>query len=202
MARVEVFEISNISQQLVTFGFSRIDARLGASPVDSRDEGILKLAAGSSISIEAQRVERGELESIQKLGLIRFESRFVVRPDIPQPPCFDFDTRTMFVGYSITLTPSNLFGPVAYWSIQSLPSGWSFNSSTGVITAPVQTVTGSYPIVLSAVGPDNLVCTINHTVQVENPDVIDLNVTVGVPTAVAVPSSFTVAVGSSQDQVT
>lgn len=172
--KISVLEITNISNQLITFGYSTIHSNSSVTNVNPMLDGIMKLISGSSISIEESRIDISEIESIAKKKLISLKRRFIDAQPIPQPPCFEIQDVTQFVGFPITITPMNVTGTVSYWSVQGLPSGWTFNQASGVITAPSQVTASTIPIVVSAISPDNLICSVNHTIRIEDPDIIDI----------------------------
>ena len=161
MSRIKILEITNISNQLITFGYSSIHAQNSVTTIPSHNSGIINLSKGSSVSIEEQRIELGELENLANLQLIAFKRRTINKQPGPVSPCFDYSSdRPTFVGYPITLRPSNLTAPVKYWTVQNLPSGFTLDPQTGVITGPAQPTPYIASIIVSAVSPENLVCSV------------------------------------------
>lgn len=156
---IEVIDISNISRQLITIGYSKIDQYKSVTAVPHQNSGILKLVSGSTVLIEADRIKFGEIQNIANKKLINYKIYSVEPPERPQKPFFN--SSITCENDIVEITPTDILSEIAYWSVQNLPSGYSFDEETGIITGPYYIIE-DHEILINAVGVNGLVYTRNY----------------------------------------
>ncbi len=69
-----LIRITNISPQLITIIINKIDPQKANtnSNVPANQEGVYQMVAGSTIQVELQRVNFGQLNQLQNLGQIKY----------------------------------------------------------------------------------------------------------------------------------
>ncbi len=159
---IEVIDITNISRQLLTIGYSEIDQYKSVTSIPPRNSGMLTLVSGSTILIEADRVKIGEIQNIANKLLIRYKIYSVEPPEKPTKPLFDLLINCE--NDIVQLSPINIVGEISYWSVQNLPYDYSFDPQTGIITGPYYIISG-HDIYISAIGANGLVSTRNYTID-------------------------------------
>ena len=100
MADIAVTFITNVSNQTVGIGYSAIDETRSVTDVPRKQQGILQLAPSSSIEIESDRIEQGQLEEQAKKRLIAITERFKDNNAVFGPTSFDEARGNYAIGFS------------------------------------------------------------------------------------------------------